>query len=78
MEQEESSHPSRSGRERAVKQNPTQDGFIERIREEERRPLHRDPALRGKSVAGTLSEETHLGTLMSRPYWMWDLFVPLL
>jgi len=36
------------------------------------------PALRGKSVAETLSEETRLGALMSRPCWMWDLFVPLL
>ena len=43
MEQEESSHPSRSGRERAVKRNPTQDGFTRRILEEERRTLQRDP-----------------------------------
>jgi len=43
MEQEESSHPPCTDRERAVKRNPTQDGFTGRIQEEECGPLHRDP-----------------------------------
>ena len=34
---------ARSDRERAVKRNPTQDGFTGRIQEEERRSLHQDP-----------------------------------